>query len=394
MKVLIPFLFTLMGAQAQLCTDLEREGTFDASDSIPSIWNDTVSTGTVELSLVPGENGEGNALQAVNRTRWWASPRLDIDKECYTVGEHLVFSSRIHLMNTTMDPVQCTPGQIWGRFGETWVCPTMALKISTGEDNTFVDVASLAAPYSEDWNSMFGTYTVTQEFMNADSVSLIWYKTAKEIWFTIDNVSITSEANACEHLVKNGGGEAGDARNWKYYGNDGVVHAVEFDEDFTIGTKHLVSKNRVDYQDGIMTLLDPGCLDLDSLYEVSAKIKLADGATTNTANGANLTTCDYLGTWTTGGDIPRCPMVYVGAKSPGGPRQFRAVASVNEPFDTEVWNELSSVFGFFSNEVTAEELYLFIAGAPPGTDIYIEDVSLTRVASSSQMPSSMPVMND
>lgn len=384
-KVLLPLFMTLAAASGQLCTDAERNGDFEQNSTYPNNWHDTVGDGEVDMVIVPGPDGVGNALQAVNRTRWWASPRLDIDTSCYVAGEQLTFTAKIKLMDENLDPTECTPGQVWGRGGATWVCPLMALKITAADGSlSYVDVASLVAPYQTEWNSMYGTYTVTQDFIDATSVSVIWYKADKDISFVLDDVFITQEVDGCATLVKNGGGEAGDARGWQYYGTDGVLHAVDYNANYTIGNFHLASMNRVSYDDGISTNLDTACLDLESLYEISAKVMLID------TNSGSHTTCDYLGTSTSGGDIPRCPMVHLGARNPGGPRQFRPIASVNAPFSSTTWNELSSVFGFFSNELTAEETFLFISGSPPGTDILLEDVSLTRIASNSHAPSIAP----
>lgn len=383
-KALLPLFMTFAAASGQLCTDIERNGDFEQNSTYPNNWHDTVGEGEVDMVIVPGPGDVGHALQAVNRTRWWASPRLDIDTSCYGLGEQLTFTSKIKLLDENLSNTTCTPGQLWGRGGATWVCPMMALKIvAPSGDSSYVDVASLVAPYNPEWNSMYGTYTVTQDFMDATSVSLIWYKSAKEMSFVLDDVFIEQVLDGCDTLVKNGGGEAGDARGWQYYGNDGVSHGVENSPGHTIGNFHLASMNRQSYDDGIRTNLDTACLDLESLYEISAKIMLVD-------TNSTLVTCDYSGTATTGGDIPRCPMVHLGATNPGGPRQYRPIASVNSPFDQSTWNELNSVFGFFSNELTAQETFLFISGSPPGIDILIEDVSLTRIASNSHAPSLAP----
>lgn len=384
-KVLMPLFMTFTAVFGQLCTDVERNGDLEQNSTYPNNWHNDVGAGEVTLSIVPGPDDVGHALKAVGRTRWWASPRLDIETSCYAPGEQLTFTSKIKLLDANMQNTECTPGQIWGRGGETWVCPTMALKLTAQDGSeSYIDVASLVAPYQPEWNSMYGTYTVTQEFMEAATVSLIWYKSAKQMSFILDDVSVVKEEDGCATLIKNGGGEEGDTRGWQYYGNDGVVHAVEYAEGFTIGDYHLASKNRISFDDGIRTMLDTACLDMESLYEISAKILLVD------SNSSTLATCDYSGTATTGREIPRCPMIHLGARNPGGPRQYRPIASINSPFDSSTWNELNSVFGFFSNELTAEETFLFISGSPPGIDILLEDVSLTRIASNSHAPSLFP----
>jgi len=400
MKVLTPLFISLFGVVrvvSQGCTDELRNGNFEAINSDPNStdivnWeNAPTFFGAVNMTLVPGENGVGNGLRVFNRYAWWASAKQVIDTSCFQMGEQLEFSARIKLEDGDGNPTQCTPGQIWGRFGiTTGICPLMTLKTVTAGETAYIDVASLVAPYNTEWNSMYGVYTVSEELLNADEVHLMLYKMEKPMGYTLDDVSIKVIDGGCSTVIKNGGGEAGDARNWNYYGNDGVIHAAEYHPDFTIGTKHLVVKNRQDYDDGIMTLLDTACLDKDSLYTVSAKMKLVR---TDPDTGINyLVTCDYLGTAVSGGTLPRCPMIHIGAYNSGGPRQFRPVASVNAPFSGAVgdWNEMSSVFGFFHNELTAEQTFLFINGAPPGTDILIDDVSIVRSASSTYMPSAAP----
>lgn len=370
------------------CTDQLRNGDLEADDTVPFNWsNESLAFGKksyamqtlLEMDIVPGENNVGNALHVHNRFTWWASPQLDIDPSCFKVGDQLEFSARIKLEGEDGGPTECIPGQVWGKFGITdGSCPVMTLEIKSkkGKKVDYIDVAQLVAPYSKGWNSMYGVYTVSEEFLNADKITLKWYKYLKEYGFTLDNVSIKDAPDGCEELIKNGGGEKGDLRGWQFYGSNGVVHALEHN-DFSIGRNHLASKKRKKYDDGIMTILDTNCLNTTAFYKISAKFKLTKPID---ESKSALENCDYLGTSTSGSDIPRCPMVSLGARNEVGASQNRPIASLDIPYENDVkgWNTMSSIFQFFPNEISAAETFIYISGSPPGTNILIDDVKLVK----------------
>jgi len=392
---LIPLLFYIaevvsddtLEKSKPICTDEERNGNFDANSTSLVVWKNSKSkAGLVEMSLTSGIDGS-NAMKVTKRYAWWASPTLDIDARCYEVGDQLEFSAKIKLIDDDSISMPCSPGQIWGRFGVvSGICPLMSLKmISEDEKETdYVDVATVIAPYqTSNWNSMYGVYTVTKEFKAAGTISLMWYKMAKAMGYIVDDVSIKVLDDGCENLIKNGGAEQGDARGWQYYGTDGTQVSVEKWE-FTNGRYHFVTKNRTKHDDGIMTPLDAGCLDTKSVYKISLNIKIVQNNT--------LISCDHLGTSTTGPEAQRCPMIHIGARNEGAPRQYRPIASVNDPYSNKLedWNRLSSLFSFFTNEISAQELFLFVSGSPPDVEIHIDDVSLERHGTNTYHPSSSP----
>lgn len=366
------------------CTNRLRNGDLEADD-VPFNWKNTSKAFNgknynieklLDMEIVAGESGVGNALHVNNRFTWWASPQLDIDVSCFKPGQQLEFSARIKLEGKDGEPTVCTPGQIWGKLGITeGICPVMTLEILSDDGTvTYSDVGQLVAPYSKEWNSMYGIFSVTEEFLKAKKVTLKWYKYSKENGCTLDNVFIKAAEDGCGDLIKNGDGEAGDLRGWQFYGSNGVVHALEYSPDFTHGKAHLVSKNRQKFNDGIMTLLDTRCLNSTRFYKISAKFKLSE----TSQEGSTLTSCDYLGTSTKGSEVPRCPMMYIGAKNSIGASQFRPVAALDVPFvqSLKEWNMMTSIFQFFPNEISAKSAYVFVSGSPPGTDILIDDVSL------------------
>lgn len=375
------------------CTDEARNGNFDNNATFIELWeNAPTKYGSVEMSLVPGV--EGNAMKVTNRYAWWASPTLDIDKGCFAEGDTLEYSVRIKLIDDNGMPLSCRPGQVWGKGGIIeGVCPLMTLKtrldaMGSDFDTAYIDVAAVIAPFVEnDWNTMHGVYTVTKEFLAAEKISLMFYKMEKKIGYIVDNLSIKKVEDGCANLIINGDAEAGDARGWQYTGDITTLLGVEQTE-FTLGSYHFVNSNRLSFDDGAMTFLDNGCFDTESIYKISGKVKLSEAGT--------LVPCDYLGTSTTGGDIPRCPMIHLGAGNTGGPRQFRPIAAVNKPFSTELneWNELSSLFSFFPIELQAEDLFLFISGSPGGVDIHMDDLVLERVASAKPVVSETNSTND
>ena len=392
--ILLSFLVGIIGVSSQdvvppHCTDEARNGNFDNNSTAIEKW-ETAPTkyGSVTMSLAPGV--EGNAMRVTERYAWWASPTLHIDQGCFAEGDTLEFTAKIKLIDDNDMPLSCKPGQIWGKNGIiAGVCPLMTLKtisnsVGTEFDTGYIDVASVVAPFkTNDWNSMHGVYTVTKEFLESEEISLMFYKMEKEVGYIVDNVSIKKVEDGCAKLVKNGNAETGDARGWQYFGDDASFVAVDT-QVFSLGSYHFVNSNRQDFDDGAITFLDQGCLDTESIYQISVKVKLTQGDL--------LVPCDYLGTSTTGGDIARCPMIHLVAKNSGGPRQIRALAAVSEPFSIEVneWNELNSFFSFLPAELGAEDLHLYISGSPGGVDIHFDDLVLERVASNTYHPTSAP----
>merc|ERR1712071_404174 len=370
-----------MGKHDLNCAGELRNGDFEASNSFPLNWSNQGMTyglntydmvNVLEMEIVPGENNEGNALHAYNRNAWWASPQLEIDSSCFKLGQLLEFSAKIKLESEDGSSTECNPGQIWGKHGVMdGACPIMTLEMTLpGGEVTYADVAYLVGPYKTEWNSMYGTFVVSEDFLNAEKINLKWYKYIKKYGFTVDDVLIEEVVNGCGDLIKNGGGEEGDLRGWQCYGSNDVVHALEYVPNVTIGTGHFVSKNRQNHDDGIMTLLDTNCVNATSFYQISAKFKLAQNV--------SVVPCDYLGTATTGTEIPRCPMIHLGSRNLFGAAQYRPLASLDTPYSFEDWNTISSIFQFFSNEISAEETYVYISGSPPGTDILVDEVSLVE----------------
>merc|ERR1712150_88654 len=115
---------------------------------------------------------------------------------------------------------------------------------------------------------------------------------------------------------------------------------------------------------------DTDCINTTSFYQISAKFKLPENN--------YVVPCDYLGTATTGTETPRCPMIYPGARNNFGAAQYRALASLDTPYSYYDWNTMSSIFQFFSNELSADETYIYISGSPPGTEILVDEVSLVE----------------
>lgn len=368
----VTVLSTFSDVTGQLCSDDEMNRNFNAGNTS---WT---RNGYYDYEMVKEATSGANVYAVKNRQANWAGPIQIVDKTCYSVGDTLMATANILLRFAPRDTpdmetsYECDPGKIWGVNGEMdKVCPTLVLMIKTGTEAKHVDIAKVISPFKiGTYNTMFGEVKVTQEMLDADSVALELIRTEPEVNIYIESVSLEIVQDKCETLITNGDGDVGDSRAWSYFGTDGLIEVTQAPP--IIGTHSIWSRYRPDWFDGAQVLLDTDCLELGSLYELSAKVRMKD------VNGH--VACDHMltdHTRTVGGE--RCPVANLAAFNHGGPRQKRIIASVSKDWVKEEFNEIKGQFSFFANELSAHELSLFFNMAPPNVDLILDSVTLTKV---------------
>lgn len=372
---LLPLLASsLQSVKAQNCTDEEMNRGF------ANEYEHWTKEGRFKRSFIDGPDGTP-AVMAAERKAHWASPTQFLDSACYISGEQYEVSAKIKMLKDDA-PFVCVPGKVWGQGGDiTQICPTMSLKVIDveGAPPRYIDIAKVVAPYGpESWNTMHGFFTADDELLNAFSFQIVLWKTERPVDFALDAVSITQVEEGCSALLKNPDFEVGDARGWSFYGKEGEANLVS--GDTCAGEYCAKTTGRTEFSEGIQVKIDAGCLEPLALYEVTASVmmvKSVDGG------GVQAVDCDFHNTAVKQAK-PRCPLVNVSADGSKGARQVRPIASPSAAWTSGALNEIKGTFSFFHNELEAGALYLLINMAPPGVEIVVDDVKLTKIESTTE----------
>lgn len=346
----------------QVCDDVGLNRDFAQEDKN---W---VVLGNYTKAIVSGMES-GNALSVSNRISHWSSPSQSLNPACFLAGETYAVSASMS-MSMNGEPYLCQPGKVWGKYGDlTAICPTIVIKITNGKrDIDYVDVGKMVSPFKKgEWNRLYGTFTLTAAQLQAESLQIMIWKVEKPVDYILDGVSIDVVGDPCEDLIKNGGGETGDALHWMPYSKQTSEIGVELVEE-TIGEHSLIAKTRMHEVDGIQTDLNPTCLLPTGLYSLTAKVRMTG------SSGLNFV-CDPLAM-----DYTKCPVASVVARNSSGPPVFRQVAASVGASDNSLWHDMKGTFNFFESELSANELSIVFNKVDPEYNILIEDVALTKIA--------------
>lgn len=347
------------------CSDSFFNRDFETGDN--RFW--TRVTGTTRVDLVsPGYNSK-YALRSYNRGQYWASMEHELLKECFVPGQTYQFTLKVRLQLGTTS-YDCTPGLNWGVSGEQHlICPAMSIRapiVNTTEYDKY-EFGYVVGDWDKDaWNDMYGTFMMTEDILKRGAIILHFDKVVKEVDLIIDNLKIAPvDALGCDQLVPNGDAQMTGPYYWFSYGQADIGLVT----DGNNSTGAIEVANRKTHFDGARNKIDQSCLKEGSIYEVKGMIKMTDEL------GASMG-CDVL---KTNKYKPNtfCPTLSLSAQNTGGPPQSRDVAFAVAEWDSSGYNLVHGYFTFFSNEINAESLHLFVHGADSASNFVLDDIELT-----------------
>lgn len=371
-------------SNAQLCSNEERNRDF--SNGTYS-WIEKGNYTSEMMKEVDG-NSTNLVLAVKNRKHHFAGPSQDLDKGCYNTGDMVEVEVKLKLYTqqddvTEMYGYSCDIQRHWGEDEgndgiDTHVCPALTLRLMKNGKPKHIDIAAMVPPYVNGaYNTLHGTFFVTQEMMDADSMNIYFSKAEAKVNMYIEHVfvDVIDRCEGAAPLIQNGDGENGDAKGWSQHGTrTGLTDVVQ--HDLSVGAHSIWSRYRANWNDGVKVDVDAGCLEAGALYELRALVHL-----THQGKGVG---CDYTLT-----DVrvagERCPLASVGAYNEGGPLQQRSVASPTGPWVQEEFNVIKGSFSFFANELRAERLVLFFNTAPANVDMILDEVTLTKIRNATSL---------
>mmetsp|Transcript_14645 Transcript_14645/g.20891 ORF Transcript_14645/g.20891 Transcript_14645/m.20891 type:complete len:1853 (+) Transcript_14645:178-5736(+) len=355
--------------------------------------------GTTEIGMYsPGYNSF-YALRTTKRKEFWGSMAQDLNKDCLHLGQVYSASAMILLLDSNDNVFDCTAGLIWGTDGTDKICPVMMLRLSSGGIHTDVEIGSMPGPLTKgSWNNIYGTFTVTDQVDNAETVTLYFRKVKDTIDIVIDDLSITNtEGRDPDQLINNGDFVSGDARYFNIYlGGSisalGAGYDTTYDEEgnFVQTDYSLAVTARTDFNFGVRYSLDTKLLESRKLYHAKARIMLIKEESWGPDKVMEHYICDAKVIY---GDMA-CPMIYIISQSKGNPPLKRPVAAVKDTWIPNSWNFLTGVFQFIQPELDANSsLNIVITNAPKNVVMIIDNFELDPSDPSTDSPTSGPTVS-
>jgi len=253
-------------------------------------------------------------------------------------------------------------------------CPRVNLKTSVNGETSYIHlgVAKVTLPWEDDdWNFVFGSFTVDNDIINAESVILYFDGPDSANDIIVDDVEVYSYDSICDDLAINGDLYEG-TKDWSYIGpNTGItlVSGVEGNALSTI--------NRDQWFHGMAQTIDSRCLvgeNLDRLYEVTADVKL-----TNSGDGTAAECNPFLLYFSP----QACPVMALRLLNGdnGSLREIREIAQSVGPWPTDgTWSKMYGTFTMSSDIIYGQRnLQYYFLKAWSGVNIVVDNVSIREI---------------
>ena len=103
-----------------------------------------------------------------------------------------MLSASIKLINLDGSAYICVPGPVAYNYSP---CPVAWLKSRVGTTNpvdSYLTIATdIITSSTGDWDTMIGTFTVTEAEVNAGSVLLAWHRTPAHVKVILDDITLS-----------------------------------------------------------------------------------------------------------------------------------------------------------------------------------------------------------
>ena len=233
------------------------------------------------------EAGKGNALSgdhtitSVKRTSAWHGMGQFLDTICLSVGRQYEIIVNIRLRERDSETyVSCKISQI--NYNAADVCPRVVFRARTFKGNNIDDdvetiyaypMASAVNPWREDqWNKLYGQFTVSEEFANADSLFFHIERLRGGLDFVMDDLVIQPTSYDYHMPIYNGYFEVGDTRFWGNIGTAEIdLTSPGYNSDYALRTT-----SRGQYWSSMSQDLNLECLVEGDTFTVNAMILLLD----------------------------------------------------------------------------------------------------------------------
>ena len=338
------------------------------------------SIGTTEIDMYsPGYTGS-YALRTISRYEFWGSMATKLDRECMTLGTDYEVGAMFKLLKAVDDsPTDCNPYINWG--GGTNVCPTMALRVITGQVVKDIDIGSTSPTYTNGaWNGIYGSFNATEEIMNADIVSLYFRKFHHSLHLVIDDITVVgSIAQDVNQLVNNADLSAGDARYYSLH-NGGFIDVMQpgygGSSDYALKVT-----GRSSDMFGMSQILDNSVLKPNRLYKCRAQVKLyADDALSTPF------VCDPK----SNDPSKRCPLISLRAHTMGEVPITRIIAAAPRTWLSGDWNAYESTVELMPYEVKAQSLRIVVDRAAANVAMVIDNLEFRVISANTDSPTVGP----
>jgi len=351
-------------------------GDFEVGDT--RFWR---TIGSTEIDIYDtGYSGE-SSLRTTKRKEWWGSMIQDLNKDCLFKGDKFSVSAMVMFLDADENIYDCNPSLQWGVDANMdKVCPTIALRLTTGSQIEDIDIGAMPGPITEGlWNNIFGQFEVDDSIMEADLVSIYFRKLKAGINIAVDDFVVTklSDSEGGNEIVQNGDFSSGDARYFHIHGG-GSISVVEDSIDPT--EKYLIVEKRTRSDYGVRYAIDTTPLSSSIMYRISVDLRL--------------TTEEWYGFSCDPGTMEaesKCPILYLRSQFIGKKQLMtRPIASAPSDFKPSEWNTFSSYFQFLESEIKADSLYLIINDAPPNAVMFLDNLKIYAPKLGTAVPSMQP----
>ena len=321
-------------------------GNFEVGDNRfwPRGWSDGV------------EMRVGDTGVAIATTENYKSIQQNLVSGAISAGKRYLFNAKYKVEGGNGF---CEPETWWGDNA----CPKVYID-TRFDNNTMIKSRGyqLAVPpyVNTSWNLMSGYVDGTSDMVTADNVRLYIAYGPKLSKIILDDVSLVEVPRNCTELIVNGGGETGDARGWRRYGNG----KLSVTSDAKSGSFAILDTLRDASWAGLEQLVDMTCMTLGTRYRISASIKLVkDGQPFN---------CTA---------VKKCPTATVESRYDSSSSATKRIDLNNENATWVVgaYNQYSATFTVDGNMTAASQVAIAFRNPTEWVDMILDDVSVLRI---------------
>ena len=137
------------------------------------------------------EVAEGGLSSQFREYSSWGISQF-LDTRCMVLDRVYTLSASIKLINQDGSSYICVQGKVAYNYSR---CPKAQLRSRVGTTDRVDSYLTIATDINTsntgDWDTMVGTFTVTEEQANAGSVLLAWYDTPAHVKVILDNITLS-----------------------------------------------------------------------------------------------------------------------------------------------------------------------------------------------------------
>lgn len=348
-------------ANSDVCNNLLTNGNFDQGDAH---WYHN----GCGLNLVGGYSG--SALSTTDRENSLEGMAQFLDTRCMVNGTKYEVKAKVKMSADGTTPT-CSYEKIGA--GEDH-CPRVNIKSSIQGETSHVDlgVAKVNLPWeTTEWNYIYGSFTVNEHMVNADSVALYFDGPEKDYDIIVDDVEVYSYDSICDDLATNGNFYEG-TKDWSFIGAETGITLVPGVQGNALSTI-----DRTQWFHGMVQQIDTRCVveeNVGKIYEVTADVKLQ-----NVGDGTP-TDCDPFVFFFSERSCPAIALRLM-ARDNGALQELREIGQPIGPWPTNGgWGKIQGTFEMTSDIVYGQTTlnYMFLK-AWAGINIIVDNVSIQEI---------------